>query len=37
MEITTVLTSVGELLISIGVFALLVNIGGAIKEMGGKM
>jgi hypothetical protein len=37
MDITTVLTSVGQLLVSIGIFALLVNIGAAIKGMGEKM
>ena len=35
--ITSVLGSIGGLLVYIGVFVLLVNIGAAIKSMGEKM
>jgi hypothetical protein len=35
--ITSVLQSIGALLVYIGVFVLLVNIGAAIKSMGEKM
>ena len=35
--ITSVLGSIGGLLVYIGVFVLLVNIGAAIKAMGEKM
>jgi hypothetical protein len=35
--VANVLTSVGQLLVYVGVFVLLVNIGAAIKSMGEKM
>jgi hypothetical protein len=35
--VSNVLTSVGQLLVYVGVFVLLVNIGAAIKSMGQKM
>ena len=35
--VTSVLSNVGYLLVYVGVFVLLVNIGAAIKSMGEKM